>query len=92
MRARPAEKQDIPIRIRDFEAAQPIRGIGNWEGDDALLRDECAEVIAAFFRSGGRMIDSSPMYGSSQPVIGHGFEALGQPDALFPQTRSGRPL
>ena len=30
--------------------------------------------MAAFFAAGGRMIDSSPMYGSSQPVIGHGLE------------------
>jgi diketogulonate reductase-like aldo/keto reductase len=29
------------------------------------------------------MIDSSPMYGSSQPVIGYGLEKLGFPEALF---------
>ena len=29
------------------------------------------------------MIDSSPMYGSSQPVIGYGLERLGRPDTLF---------
>jgi diketogulonate reductase-like aldo/keto reductase len=29
------------------------------------------------------MIDSSPMYGSSQPVIGHGLEKLGRPPVLF---------
>ena len=29
------------------------------------------------------MIDSSPMYGSSQPVIGYGLERLGRPEALF---------
>lgn len=29
------------------------------------------------------MIDSSPMYGSSQPVVGYGLEKLGRPDTLF---------
>lgn len=29
------------------------------------------------------MIDSSPMYGSSQPTIGYGLEKLGFPQALF---------
>ena len=39
--------------------------------------------MAAFFEAGGRMINSSPMYGSSQPVIGYGLQKLGRPSALF---------
>jgi diketogulonate reductase-like aldo/keto reductase len=39
--------------------------------------------MRAFFAAGGRMIDSSPMYGSSQPVIGHGLRRLGKPAQLF---------
>src|SRR5262245_989923 len=65
----------------------PAIGLGSWitfnVGDDQVLRDECAQVIAAFVAAGGRMIDSSPMYGSSQPVIGHGLKKLGSPAALF---------
>lgn len=65
----------------------PAVGLGTWitfnVGDDPVLRDECAEVMAAFFAAGGRMIDSSPMYGSSQPVIGYGLEKLGRPETLF---------
>ncbi len=59
----------------------PAIGLGSWitfnVGDDPVLRDECAAVMAAFFESGGRMIDSSPMYGSAQPVIGYGLAKLG---------------
>ena len=33
--------------------------------------------MRAFFAAGGRMIDSSPMYGSSQGVIGDGLKKLG---------------
>ncbi|MBA3258374.1 MAG: aldo/keto reductase [Gemmatimonadales bacterium] len=65
----------------------PIVGLGSWitfnVGDDPELRDECAAVMRAFFRNGGRMIDSSPMYGSAQAVIGHGLTQLDRPSALF---------
>jgi diketogulonate reductase-like aldo/keto reductase len=39
--------------------------------------------MRAFFAAGGGMIDSSPMYGSSQDVIGYGFKKLGGPESLF---------
>jgi diketogulonate reductase-like aldo/keto reductase len=65
----------------------PAVGLGTWitfnVGNDPVLRDECADVMGAFFEAGGRMIDSSPMYGSSQPVIGHGLQKLGRPQALI---------
>ena len=32
--------------------------------------------MQAFFQAGGRLIDSSPMYGSSQSVIGEGLKRL----------------
>jgi diketogulonate reductase-like aldo/keto reductase len=65
----------------------PVIGLGSWitfnVGDDPELRDECMAVMGAFFRAGGRMIDSSPMYGSSQEVIGYGLNRLGRPSSLF---------
>lgn len=65
----------------------PLVGLGSWitfnVGDDPVLRAECTDVMRAFFAGGGRLIDSSPMYGSSQAVIGHGLAELGQPRALF---------
>jgi diketogulonate reductase-like aldo/keto reductase len=65
----------------------PVVGLGSWitfnVGDDTELRDECAAVISAFFAAGGRLIDSSPMYGSSQAVIGYGLTKLGRPSSLF---------
>jgi diketogulonate reductase-like aldo/keto reductase len=65
----------------------PVVGLGTWitfnVGDDAELRDECAAVMRAFFREGGRVIDSSPMYGSSQSVVGYGLEKLGRPQGVF---------
>ena len=65
----------------------PVIGLGSWitfnVGDDPELRDECAAVMRAFFAAGGRLIDSSPMYGSSQEVIGYGLARLGRPTTLF---------
>ena len=65
----------------------PLVGIGSWVtfnvGADPAARDSCAEVLRAFFDEGGRLIDSSPMYGSSQEVIGYGLHKLGDPSQLF---------
>ena len=74
-------------RIPATGEAVPAVGIGSWitfnVGDDPLLRAECRAVMAAFFEEGGGMVDSSPMYGSSQAVIGDALEALGRPAGLF---------
>jgi diketogulonate reductase-like aldo/keto reductase len=65
----------------------PVVGLGTWitfnVGNDAAARDACADVMRAFFDAGGRMIDSSPMYGSAQEVIGYGLAKLRMPPALF---------
>ena len=65
----------------------PLVGLGSWitfnVGDDPAARDSCAEVMRAFFAEGGRLIDSSPMYGSSQEVIGYGLRKIGRPPQLF---------
>jgi diketogulonate reductase-like aldo/keto reductase len=84
--ASPLRAQAAPVVMRPIPSSGesiPAVGLGSWitfnVGDDPVLRDECAAVMAAFFASGGRMIDSSPMYGSAQPVIGQGLAKLGAP-------------
>jgi diketogulonate reductase-like aldo/keto reductase len=66
--------------------ALPLVGLGTWitfnVGNDPVARDSCTEVMRAFFAGGGRLIDSSPMYASSQPVIGYGLGKL-KPSNLF---------
>ncbi|GAB2176027.1 aldo/keto reductase [Dongia sp. agr-C8] len=85
--ARAAETSPSTRAIPSSGEAMPMVGLGSWitfnVGDDPKLREECAGVMAAFFEGGGRMIDSSPMYGSAQPVIGYGLNKLGRPKALF---------
>jgi len=65
----------------------PLVGLGSWitfnVGNDAAAREACADVMQAFFADGGRLIDSSPMYGSSQAVIGHGLRRSGALNRVF---------
>ncbi|MFX0546581.1 aldo/keto reductase [Roseovarius sp. S1116L3] len=77
--AQAAPLQSIPAT----GARLPAIGLGSWitfnVGSDPVLLEECADVIAAFTEAGGGMIDSSPMYGSSQQTIGYGLQKLGYP-------------
>jgi diketogulonate reductase-like aldo/keto reductase len=82
--------QRSPILTRQIPSsgeALPLVGLGTWitfnVGNDPVARDACAEVMRAFVGAGGRMIDSSPMYGSSQAVIGYGLKKLGGPEGVF---------
>lgn len=65
----------------------PAVGLGSWitfnVGTDPALLDRCASVIAAFAEEGGGMIDSSPMYGSSQATIGYGLSKLADTRLVF---------
>ena len=82
--------QPSPVLTRPIPStgdALPLVGLGTWitfnVGNDIEARDSCAEVMQAFFDAGGRLIDSSPMYGSSQEVVGYGLQKLGHPPRLF---------
>ena len=82
-RSEPVLRRKIP----STGEAIPIIGLGSWitfnVGNDPVARDACATVMDNFIDAGGRMIDSSPMYGSSQDVIGYGLEKIGKTDRVF---------
>lgn len=68
----------------------PAIGLGTWitfDVTDAAGREQRAAILRAFFESGGRLVDSSPMYGSSEETIGVGLERIGRPGALFSATK-----
>lgn len=54
--------------------------------DQAAL-SRLAEVLQAFFANGGKLIDSSPMYGAAEQVIGELLTRLGHRDQLFAATK-----
>jgi diketogulonate reductase-like aldo/keto reductase len=85
-----AAQTPAPLLQRPIPASGdsiPAIGLGSWitfnVGNDPQARARCTDVVRAFFADGGRLIDSSPMYGSSQPVIGEALARLGMPRALF---------
>lgn len=67
-------------RIPSSGEMVPAVGLGSWitfnVGGDPSLLDASTRVIEAFLDEGGGMIDSSPMYGSSQATIGHALDRL----------------
>jgi diketogulonate reductase-like aldo/keto reductase len=74
-----------PLPTRDISL--PAVGLGTWitfnVGSNQRLLDNCADVMAAFFKAGGAMIDSSPMYGSSRNTVGYGLNKLNARDQVF---------
>jgi aryl-alcohol dehydrogenase-like predicted oxidoreductase len=73
----------------------PVIGMGSWltfdVGDDPAGRARRVEVLRAFFDHGGGLIDSSPMYGSSQEVIGHCLREIHNKATLFAATKVWTP-
>ena len=65
----------------------PAIGMGTWltfdVGSDEALRMQRTQVLKTFFSLGGVMVDSSPMYRSSQAVVGDALSRLERPSALF---------
>jgi aryl-alcohol dehydrogenase-like predicted oxidoreductase len=55
-------------------AALPVIGCGTWLGFDVgaspAEKPQRGEVLAALFEAGGRVVDSSPMYGTAEQVVG----------------------
>ena len=74
----------------------PVIGMGSSitfnVGGDRALRDARVGVLQAFFDAGGGVIDSSPMYGSSEEVIGYCLERVAGTHALFSATKVWTPL
>lgn len=75
----------------------PVVGIGTWQtfdvGPQAPERAELAEVLRRFAGHGGRVLDSSPMYGQAERVVGDLTAELALRDKLFFATKvwtSGR--
>jgi diketogulonate reductase-like aldo/keto reductase len=69
----------------------PVIGMGTWitfnVGEQKTVRDQRTKVLKAFFEQGGGLIDSSPMYGSSEEVLGYALQKLGYPTELFSATK-----
>ena len=77
--------------IPGTEEPVPIIGMGTWitfdVGNNPALRDHRLELLRTFFDMGGAIVDSSPMYGSSEAVIGYCLARLASDRSLFSATK-----
>lgn len=70
----------------------PVVGLGTWRTFDPPRRTPEAlapleATLRALHAAGGRVVDSSPMYGASESVAGELAERAGLGDALFWATK-----
>lgn len=69
----------------------PVIGLGTWQtfdvGNSTAELAPLEAVLNEFVSQGGRLIDSSPMYGRSEQVVGNLVSRLGLRKALFIATK-----
>ena len=80
-------KRKIPVSGEEL----PIVGLGTWQTFDVGANEEqrlqLVEVLKEMKKLGGRMIDSSPMYGTSEKVVGDLCTQLNIQDSFFYATK-----
>jgi aryl-alcohol dehydrogenase-like predicted oxidoreductase len=71
--------------------ALPAIGCGTWRGfdvgDNPRQRAPLGEVLHELFAAGGSVIDTSPMYGAAEAVVGDLLTAAGRHDKAFIATK-----
>lgn len=69
----------------------PVVGLGSWQtfdaGADGTRRRTLGKLLSRFTEMGGELIDSSPMYGSAESIIGDLANEHGLRDRLFLATK-----
>jgi diketogulonate reductase-like aldo/keto reductase len=69
--------------------ALPAIGLGTWQSFDVHQQEysRLEEVLRIFYKAGGRLIDSSPMYRRSEKVIGDITVNMNEKDEFFYATK-----
>lgn len=62
----------------------PVIGLGSWQTFDVADPSKVQPVVARFLALGGRVMDSSPMYGRSEAAIGAMLAAIRRADPKAP--------
>ena len=91
-----APRTIITRRIPRTDEHLPVIGMGTWQtfhvGSDTRLRDARTDVLRTFLKMGGGMVDSSPMYGSAEQVLGYTLERIDDSSSLFSATKIWTPF
>lgn len=89
-----AASESSAMRTRAIPASGeklPVIGLGTWQtfdvGNSDAERKPLEAVLGAFTKLGGRVIDSSPMYGRAEQVIGDLSIKMRLRDSLFFATK-----
>lgn len=84
-------RQPITRTIPSTGERIPVIGMGTSRtfdiGHDPAVRARLRQVLEVFFESGGGLIDSSPMYGSAEMVVGDLLKAIQNKKRLFAATK-----
>jgi aryl-alcohol dehydrogenase-like predicted oxidoreductase len=89
----PARASTAPLKRAIPKTGELLHavGLGTWQtfdvGGDASGRAAAREVLARFVKAGGQTVDSSPMYASSESVVGDLAADLGVEKSLFLATK-----
>lgn len=85
---------DAPLATRPIPAtgeALPIVGLGTWQAFDVAAAgsefDQAREALRAFAERGGKVVDSSPMYGRAEAAVGQAATELSLRPRLFLATK-----
>ena len=69
----------------------PVIGLGTWQtfdvGNHIESQKQLSEVLEVLIQKNGKVIDSSPMYGSSEEVVGDLTQKTTNPDHFFYATK-----
>ena len=84
-------RQPVKRAIPSSGERIPVIGMGTSRtfdvGINAPILTQLGEVLQVFFDNGGALIDSSPMYGNSETVIGELMKTVPNQDRLFAATK-----
>jgi aryl-alcohol dehydrogenase-like predicted oxidoreductase len=87
----PPEQEPLRRRIPSSGEELPVVGLGTWQtfdvGAGEAERKPRRDVLARFAGLGGTVIDSSPMYGRAEGVVGELVTELGLRPRLFLATK-----
>jgi diketogulonate reductase-like aldo/keto reductase/GNAT superfamily N-acetyltransferase len=89
-----ARAESSPMLTRSIPSSGeklPVIGLGTWSVFDVDLtpatRPQLGEVLSLLVKRGGRVVDSSPMYGRAEGVVGELAAQLHLLDSLFIATK-----
>jgi diketogulonate reductase-like aldo/keto reductase len=84
-------RQPIKHTIPSSGEAIPVIGMGTSRtfdvGENSAILTQLGQVLQVFFDNGGAVIDSSPMYGNSETIVGNLLKTIPNKDQLFAATK-----